>query len=369
MVLPEMNVSFDYLTFSFPEDSEENKSYKLYGSTRLQHLSLFANLHFKEISRMLKLDLESFTVNRNISHYDSALIFGENIYVKYMGPENIHGLKTHSIELSGGALRELEENDIDYMKLLYYIYKYEFNVSRIDICNDIFTPKYFTIEQLVQKTQKNEYISIFKNHKIIDGGNKGVSIYYGSRDSNQMNFYDKKYERIYRGKEVTVNFWLRLELRFKSNKSRSVINHILALESIDNLPILFKELISSMIEYKSSRSSLLDIKDRPTWRWWERYLGVVNNIKITNQAKLEDSISRSYKWLVNTSFKKMIEVFTTLTPEEKSLFIDHGLQDKSEKLDNRDFKRINQARIKKGLKPYEDKTELLLDVSINGFGI
>ena len=99
--------------------------------------------------------------------------------------------------MSGMACRDFELHGGNWDELLnHFILKgsdYYCNITRIDIANDLIDYDLFTIHQLLEKINNNEYSTprfknkdIHSSDKINSYNSKGISITFGSRNSEAV---------------------------------------------------------------------------------------------------------------------------------------------------------------------------------------
>lgn len=349
LVRPDINVLFDYVTITFPVDTSESE-YRHYNGPTLY--ALFTNTHFQYFLSLFGFDTTCYSDKGKVEHYDKLIIYGEHITFKFNGPKNAMDTNTHSLELKGEGCREVEKHGIDWYQLFAYVHEYGLTVSTLHIASDIFTDKFFTIDKLLKKSLKNEYTSFSRKFSHIQSIksdiSSGTSLYFGRRDDNQINIYDKKNERYYKGFDVDTNIWIRIEIRLKTNKSWDFVRLLIA-NGYENLPTLYFGILKSMLEYKSKTLSTNRKERWPTWRPWSRFLGNESNIKLVNQAKLESSLVRKREWLLDSAGKILLEYYSSINPEEKQKFFNELLERKLEKIDNMSLTRVNQYRQMKQL--------------------
>ena len=341
---PDINVLFDYVTVTFPVDENE----EFYREDRgLELHALFANSHFKFFMNLLNLDPRIYTECGKIEHYANLITYREHINVKFNGPLNTRDINTHALELKGEGCREVERLGINWYIFFAYIHEHDLNVSTLHLASDIFTDKYFRIEQLLKKALSEEYIASTRNFSYIESKKSdvksGTSLYFGRRDDNQVNIYDKKNERYYKGFDVDTNTWIRIELRLKTSKSWDFIR-LLVSKGIDKLPELYFQVLSSMLEFKR-RSSTTDRKERwKIWQPWKHYLGTSTKIKLQNQARLESTLVKKRDWLLDSAGKTILEYFSAIDTSEKEKFLNELIKKKLEKIDNKSLVRVNEYR-------------------------
>lgn len=364
---PDANVLFDYLSITFPVDYSED-IYREHNDISIQ--SLFVNNHFQELVSLLNLEIEQFTDEGKIQRYDKMITYGEHIHFKFNGPLNKNDYPTHSLELKGEGCREAERLGVNWFELFKYVYDMELSISTLHIACDLFHDKYFTIEQLLKKANNKEYVSFSKKFSYIQSSDhetkSGLSLYFGRRDDNQINIYDKKNERYYKGYEVDTNTWIRFEIRLKSSKSKDFLQHYIAYGH-ENLASLYSDILSGMLEFKKAGkyNQRNNYKNDPWWSW-ERFIKSSHKIKLVNQAKLESNLTRKKEWLLDSAGKGLLEYFTSITADEYQEFINELQERKLSKIDYKSLERINMYRMQKGLKPYKDLDEYKEYVIENG---
>jgi len=365
---PDINVLFDYVTVTFPVDDEETDFYEEHEGQSIY--ALFSNSHFQHFLTLLGLNQLDYSDKGKIEHYDKLIMYKEHIVFKYNGPKNKMGLKTHSFELKGEGCREAEKLGIDWYQLFAYIHEYGLTVSTLHIASDIFTEKYFTIDQLLKKSLGDEYISPSRKFSHIHSSKSkvkaGTSLYFGSRDANQVNIYDKKNERYYKGYDVDTNVWIRIEIRLKSNKSWDFVR-LFVLNGYENLPSLYLDILKGMLVFKS-KSKTTNRKERwNIWRPWERFLKDTNGIKLKNQSFLESTLVRKREWLIHSAGRILLEFYSSINEEEKVKFFNEILDRKIEKINQTSLVRVNEHRQKFQLQTFESldlyKEYLLKDLN------
>lgn len=104
----------------------------------------------------------------------------------------------------------------------------DFNMSRIDIAQDIIDDK-FNIDKLVKAYKKGNYTcrSKFSNlMQSIDDGIEGTSLYFGKKGSNCfINIYDKRAERGFIPEDMPN--WTRIEIRLRAENAKGFADKLL----------------------------------------------------------------------------------------------------------------------------------------------
>lgn len=180
----------------------------------------------KVISKYIKMEQQEY--KNGINGYKEMIKYKNKIMLLYNGSSN---MGIHII-ISGKTLQELRIKNIEINNIVDDLRnKYETNISRIDITNDIITKDAF--KHLLNKIKNNEYRSRLKTKKYILDDNERGTIYLGNRKSNTyIRIYDKAlqmYEldnnkyKDYKDKNIT-----RLEFQYRhknAEKAYTLLKH------------------------------------------------------------------------------------------------------------------------------------------------
>lgn len=351
MNTPEINILFDYMSITFPMEEREVLYLEQHGSN---WEIMRTNPFFMYFMSIIDLDTDCFVLGGKIPYYEQLITYGEFITFKFNGPLNARGIPTHSLELKGEGCREVELLSLEWIDLLEYVITNDLKVTTTHLACDIFTPKYFSIEQLLKKSIKDEFVSPLRKFSYIQGQKNGVStgtsLYYGSREGNQINIYDKKNERYYKGYQVDTNFWVRIEIRLKT-KANSFINLLVA-SGYESFPRLYRNTLLQLLRFIVPDATR---KDRCSmWRPWERLLHGAESAKLLNQVILESSLVKKKEHLLHSYGKTILEIVGSMTDEEKFDFYIDIVDEKIKKIDNKSLTRVNYQRMRKGLTPFKD---------------
>jgi phage replication initiation protein len=227
-------------------------------------------------------------------HVESGLYGYNNTYV-YADKIRILWHKTRiemgvHIQVSGSACRILEE--LMPWKLFFdRIMSFDvWKVTRIDIAIDTYK-RYFDIHMLKDKIKSGELVSKFKKStfmeqlNISDGASESASLTFGSMASNMyIVFYDKLAERKNAGFDVDdkVNFWLRSELRFKSELAMELMKLIILNDYM--IGDYVQQILYNYIDFKEPCND--SHKHRwVTCDWWLDFLGVVSKLSIAPKSQ------------------------------------------------------------------------------------
>ena len=146
------------------------------------------------------------------------------------------------VQMSGQGCRQFETYyDVTWEELFYRIIELNGKFTRIDLAIDDIRyrndPPYFTLQQLIRKTKRNECKSKFKKARRVEtieigsGQSKGQTIYFGSSQSDvQVRAYEKNFERENEGKELEEHLtaWNRVEIQLCDDRANATVLAILS---------------------------------------------------------------------------------------------------------------------------------------------
>lgn len=224
------------------------------------------------------------------------------------------------LQLSGQGCREmeviLEHKGITWQVFLQHIlYSYQdVRVKRLDIALDELYKGYgnedqqILIPDLVKKLHSKEIVlDTLKKWNITGGGsftdnedmeaNHGLSIYFGSRQSQlYFNFYEKRYE-IARMENISLDesleifgIWNRYELRFSDQKAQGVVEEFIS--GVD-LGEIARGIINKEIQVYDGINQFGAYKPDEKW---QRLFGGVEPLKLSTTPQ-PYSIERTIRWL------------------------------------------------------------------------
>ena len=224
------------------------------------------------------------------------------------------------LQLSGQGCRELEllleDKGITWQIFLQNIlYSYEdVRVKRLDIALDELYKGYghedeqIQIPKLIDKLYSKEIVlDTIKKWNITGGGsftdnedmeaNHGLSIYFGSRQSQlYFNFYEKRYE-IARMENISLDesleifsIWNRYELRFSDQKAQGIVEEYI--NGVD-LGEIARGIINKEIQVYDGVTRFGAYKPDEKW---QRLFGGVEPLKLSTNPQ-PYSIERTIRWL------------------------------------------------------------------------
>ena len=224
------------------------------------------------------------------------------------------------LQLSGQGCRELEllleDKGITWQIFLQNIlYSYEdVRVKRLDIALDELYKGYghedeqIQVSKLIDKLYSKEIVlDTIKKWNITGGGsftdnedmetNHGLSIYFGSRQSQlYFNFYEKRYE-IARIENISLDeyleifgIWNRYELRFSDQKAQGVVEEYI--NGID-LGEIARGIVNNEIQVYDGLTRFGAYKPDEKW---QKLFGGVEPLKLSTNPQ-PYSIERTIRWL------------------------------------------------------------------------
>ena len=132
----------------------------------------------------------------------------------------------------------------------------DFNMSRIDIAQDIIDEK-FNINKLVKAYKKGNFTcrSKFSNlMQSIDDGIEGTSLYFGKKGSNCfINIYDKRAERGFRPEDMPN--WTRIEIRLRAENAKGFSDKLLTGQDVG---FFIRECLITTLDSSSARKTLIN---------------------------------------------------------------------------------------------------------------
>lgn len=253
--------------------------------------------------------------------YNSSLRFG-NIWILYYYDAEARGNYNLTLQLSGQGCREMElyfENTgLTWQSWLErsMVFHEDANITRIDIAlDDLYKgygngSKHFQIPSIIEKMNSGliktkqfrswEHVGggIINNENFDGPDDKGVSVYFGSRQSSlYFNFYEKRFE-LAKKEKITVEesleifgIWNRYEVRYSHDTAQALVMKFI--EGYD-----LGDMVRGLINQRLSVYQGIDEK----WgsyipdEKWQRLFGNVDYLKLTTQAEPYD-IMRTVRWL------------------------------------------------------------------------
>lgn len=270
-----------------------------------------------------------------------------------------------TMQLSGKGCRQMElifENEritwLDFFQELKIAYGEDMRVTRLDLAIDELYQGYeketeqFLLSDMITKYYHKEldfnsmrtwnYIGggslNFEDEQEIEENRQGISLYFGSRQSEMyFNFYEKRYE-LAKQENLSVEeslevfgIWNRYEIRLSHGKAQGVVEEYLL--GVD-LAEIARALINSKINVYDGLNDygayLMDKK-------WQLLFGGVEPLKLSTQPETYN-IERTIRWLMHqvSDSLALVEEYDKLVCEENlRMIINSGeLNERGEKILN-----------------------------------
>lgn len=272
------------------------------------------------IEKILHMDINWFThENRGFYHYTETFYYG-SIRI-FRNPEDSNmGIM---LDLSGEGCRQLEQifeedNDRSWTEFFWSLYEDDLfgqgivvdtKITRIDIALDeliVEGEENFDLYNLKEKMEQGLVDTTFKNFDFnggfaYEGGkmvNKGLSLYFGSRQSPlYFNFYQKDYELARKEKMSVEDTRLkheiknRYEIRLADEKAFLFIEYFLS--SGESLDWLVKEIINASLTVYEIENDL-----KVFCQSWYNVIDKMEGLKLSVKGE-KPSIEKTLRWLTN----------------------------------------------------------------------
>lgn len=260
-----------------------------------------------------------------------------------------------TVQFSGRGCRQfeliMERDNMSWVEVLQTMNfeRKDMQVRRLDIAMDEMFRGYeneqehIKLSDLIVKLYSGELTyEKMESWNSVDGGrldgsaNQGLSIYFGSRQSNMyFNFYEKRYE-LARREKMTVEeslavfgIWNRYEIRLAREKAQSVVEEFVG--GVD-LAEIARGLINSRLDVFNGTNAyggyIADEK-------WQKLFGGVEPLQLTTRPEAYD-IEDTVKWLiyqVSNSLTLVHEADKILNTQYINMILEAGeLTDKSKKI-------------------------------------
>lgn len=267
-----------------------------------------------------------------------------------------------SLQLSGRGCRQMElvfENHgltwYDFLSNLSHHFS-DMNVTRIDLAVDEkfkgfgreeeqvelseLIAKYYRKELQSEDIQKWNHIGggrlHFENEEDIEANREGISLYFGSRQSElYFNFYEKRFE-LAKSERISVEealeifgVWNRYELRFSDKKANSIVEEYLL--GVD-LAEIARGIVNAKLQVYDGVNAygayLADLK-------WQKLFGGTEPLKLKTSPE-SYNIDRTIKWLlyqVSNSLALVDEYDKLVNEQYLKMILESGeINDRGEKL-------------------------------------
>ncbi|HBI3767421.1 TPA: replication initiation factor domain-containing protein [Enterococcus faecalis] len=285
---------------------------------------VFHGYEIEEIlTTALQIDLACFLIeNGRVKHkpYDICYTYG-SIKVFTEETPKIGNLECYLVLSGEGCtvyerlLQAMELTWRDFFQRLFCYFDGFFEVKRLDVAlDDRNEQPYFTLKQLIAKTEKKEFYSrnrkpdVFQSTAV--GNKKSFTLYIGRRKSDVMfRIYDKDLETA-KQKHCAVEeigSWKRLEIELK----RQVAHAMAKVIAFDEQSL--EELIRGVV--KDELTFYTDDTWGKVWRPWERYLGNIQPLHLSRVYEVT-GLTNTQDWLIHGGGLSGIKAFRFLAEHE-----------------------------------------------------
>lgn len=299
------------------------------------------------------------------------------------------------VELSGQACREFEQRS-SWEKLFSELVKYSHDVKRIDVALDDYSG-FIPIEELRGRIVDGLYCSRFRaspftgrnyveeytcsfdydsDSDVLDyapvmyPSRKGWSCTFGTAEGTQLQFYDKRAERLAKGVDVSLAHWLRAEMRFRQAKANSAFNFVAESFRNGTFMKLASSLLLGMIDFKEvgqggsydhadaegflRDKKMRNVKRYRTWSKWSAFLGEVA-LYVPSEKKqvdLENLVEKRCGWIDYSVSPSLLMLFLFDGGETLMDKIPDFLQSSLDRghLKHKTLRSVNLLRKKRGMK-------------------
>lgn len=272
------------------------------------------------IKKILHMDINWFThESRGFYHYTETYFYG-SIRI-FRNPEDSNmGIM---LDLSGEGCRQLEQifeedNDRSWTEFFWSLYEDDLfgkgivvdtKITRIDIALDeliVEDEENFDLYELKEKMEQGVVDTTFRNFDFnggfaYEGGkmvNKGLSLYFGSRQSPlYFNFYQKDYELARKEKMSVEDSRLkyeiknRYEIRLADEKAFLFVEYFLS--SGESLDWLVKEIINASLTVYEIENDL-----KVFCQSWYNVIDKMDGLKLSMKGE-KPSVEKTLRWLTN----------------------------------------------------------------------
>lgn len=383
-------VLIDYLTVSFDcfDIRYKDNDYIIGNKDLFQRLLRILGYHDDPLMLQKEVSgLHGFTKGYRI---------GEFIRISYGGEQgkSSSGEYPLSLEMSGQACREFEHYlKGDWLELFKFIFEYEeqIRVTTFHLATDDYTGNEIRFKTIRELYESKHFVTSFRKASYIRSDDiysdqlysTGETLYFGSRDGNQLVIYNKMAEMQEKGRqsEIKSDYHYRFELRFKGERSKLLVKTYLDLglqkQSQEFMLFVASELLKA-VEFKDPEDKNSRVRRKRIHPAWQAFLNNVSKSELTVKAPDETTIERKLKWFKEDMASTMIEFaaakdFDGLENYIYQMMLDHIDDLKSKKVSrinnhlSKLNKKFNRETFKKGLierihdneiKSVEPKTEM-----------
>lgn len=295
---------------------------------------------------------------------------GRNGYTDLYNYKNINIWTTTNaqmgihIEITGQGCRDLEDLHINIFSFIDKLERnYKVKYSRIDLSIDDFTNDYYDLKKVYYYLKNNLISTRLRTFYNTTSGSVnnydllGHTLQFGSKAGLiHITFYDKLKERRANNYIVddNIKYWTRTEIRFRNEKAKDVIKHIIERREINTIiKGILKHYIRFLVPGNYKQKTKLN-----TVSWWNDFIGNVDDLQLMN-PHVYTSIQRKKVWLDESVSKTQFMVLASKLETTELDYVSADLllkmlKNGSNKITVKDLNLINQERINNNLMPFSE---------------
>lgn len=285
-----IEIKIDYFSVTFPLSLDDNDSVREQVIDMVTYIAKFLNIESHEVMQAKYAQ----------NNFNYQYILGDYIILRLDGPMNENYQKTCHLEMKGEACRDYERRNKDksWLELIIFMAELNAKFKRIDIAIDDFSGDDITLGFLQEKLEKGFYTSIFRSDPEPHGTLKtGLTLQFGTHASQtELVIYDKLQEQKKRRKNVAEKYWVRYEMRFRSDTADRIIFYLCRDYTIGNKFNLTKfayQQLYRILDIKTDNSySIHNQSQAKTDKRWLKFLNEVE--KGTLPKILEKDIEQTF---------------------------------------------------------------------------
>ncbi len=304
----------------------------------------FANHELvRDLLNCLKINYQDFDCCGGARNYKKRFSYGEGFDILTDPDESAirPGVENYFIlELKGSGCRHFEERCCSWKDLFNICEKYKAVIHRIDVAVDDMKG-YINLEGLKERLSSKWYVtdtfrkssykqetseglegfdySIEDKMDIFDKYN-GWSCTLGSRQSLQLQFYDKHAERESKNIDLLVNHWIRCEMRFYDYKAINVFPILKTAIDNDMFCTTAMALLNRVITIKDdcSKYDENNYYKAATWIQWANFMNQIpfdDYFKVSGKNRVvtpETLVSSRLKWAEKSWKNTLIMMLSAL---------------------------------------------------------
>lgn len=354
-----VTATFDFIQFDdikAPEGSILRTRYEE-GKRRLNHFyKLLTYPNFDERTEEQK----------KFGEYKQRVWLGEFISFFFNGCKNSKNLHHSKLEMSGNACRDFIDRGGNWFDLFEFFLTFEgkangIKPTRIDAAIDVKTNKYFDFDKLIKYTiDECSYSSPSRDIALTTSKRKlkdklycrGRTIYLGSETSAvYLCIYDKLLERRQAGDETDygTDVWYRIEMRFRDEQAIWFMTEFLKTKDRQDYSFIMNALYK-ILDIKELDSSQKALRNRQTVDWWLNFLNDASKAKLNDKPIKNITLRKKEKYLeVNSGMAITQVLYSCSSPMDFFKKIFKIIDLKTDELDPRRLKEINEFRVSEGL--------------------